>query len=233
MFGVPQLLDGIDVVIVAVALFALSESLGHLLTGTGHSPSSRCAGPPWLSRSDLAAAPGRPGCAAPRWASRSARCPRAARRSRPSCVHGREEARPRTPRSSARGDRGRRRPGGGQQRRGRRRARAAADARAADVGDGRDHPRRVPALRPAARPAAVHRVGPAGLDADREPVHRQRDAARAEPAARAAVGAAADASRRTASTPGCSCFATLGAYAAGGTTVDLVVLCVLGLLGLR
>ena len=35
-FGVDALLDGVDVVIVVVALFALSESFGHLLTGTGH-----------------------------------------------------------------------------------------------------------------------------------------------------------------------------------------------------
>jgi putative tricarboxylic transport membrane protein len=36
-YGVDALLDGIDVVIVVVALFALSEAFGHLLTGTGHS----------------------------------------------------------------------------------------------------------------------------------------------------------------------------------------------------
>ncbi|GAB2795775.1 tripartite tricarboxylate transporter permease [Amycolatopsis magusensis] len=37
VFGVESLLDGIDIVIVVVALFALSEAFGHLLTGTGHS----------------------------------------------------------------------------------------------------------------------------------------------------------------------------------------------------
>ncbi|GAB3435170.1 tripartite tricarboxylate transporter permease [Actinophytocola sediminis] len=35
-FGIDSLLDGVDVVIVVIALFALSEAFGHLLTGTGH-----------------------------------------------------------------------------------------------------------------------------------------------------------------------------------------------------
>ena len=53
VFGVNSLLDGIDVVIVVVALFALSESFGHLLTGTGHSTVGPMRGPAVLSRSDL------------------------------------------------------------------------------------------------------------------------------------------------------------------------------------
>jgi putative tricarboxylic transport membrane protein len=53
VFGANSLLDGIDVVIVVVALFALSESFGHLLTGTGHSTVEPMRGPAVLSRSDL------------------------------------------------------------------------------------------------------------------------------------------------------------------------------------
>ena len=53
VFGVNSLLDGVDVVIVVVALFALSESFGHLLTGTGHSTVEPMRGRAVLSRSDL------------------------------------------------------------------------------------------------------------------------------------------------------------------------------------
>ena len=82
-------------------------------------------------------------------------------------------------------------PGGGQQRGRRRRAGAAADDRPAHLGHGRGDPHRVPVLRPAAGAAAVQRVRAAGLRAARQPLHRQRDAAGAEPAARAGLGAAA------------------------------------------
>ena len=53
VFGVNSLLDGIDVVIVVVALFALSEAFGHLLTGTGHATVEPMRGHLVLSRSDL------------------------------------------------------------------------------------------------------------------------------------------------------------------------------------
>jgi putative tricarboxylic transport membrane protein len=52
-YGIDALLDGIDVVIVVVALFALSEAFGHLLTGTGHSTVEPLRGPAVLSRSDF------------------------------------------------------------------------------------------------------------------------------------------------------------------------------------
>ena len=71
-------------------------------------------------------------------------------------------------------------------------------------------------LRPAARPAAVLRVRAAGVGADRVALHRQRDAAGAEPAAGQGVGAAAE-------IPACALyagilvFAALGAFAAGGS----------------
>ncbi|MFC7343340.1 tripartite tricarboxylate transporter permease [Saccharopolyspora griseoalba] len=52
-FGVGSLLDGIDVVIVVIALFALSEGFGHLLTGTGGSTVQPVRERVVLSRSDL------------------------------------------------------------------------------------------------------------------------------------------------------------------------------------
>jgi putative tricarboxylic transport membrane protein len=52
-FGVDSLLDGIDVVIVVIALFALSEAFGHLLTGTGASTVQPLRERAVLSRSDL------------------------------------------------------------------------------------------------------------------------------------------------------------------------------------
>jgi putative tricarboxylic transport membrane protein len=52
-YGIDALLDGIDVVIVVVALFALSEAFGHLLTGTGHSTVEPLRGAAVLSRSDF------------------------------------------------------------------------------------------------------------------------------------------------------------------------------------
>jgi putative tricarboxylic transport membrane protein len=52
-FGIDALLDGVDVVIVVVALFALSEAFGHLLTGTGHSTVEPLRGPAVLSRTDF------------------------------------------------------------------------------------------------------------------------------------------------------------------------------------
>ncbi|AOS65285.1 tripartite tricarboxylate transporter permease [Actinoalloteichus hymeniacidonis] len=52
-FGVDALLDGIDVVIVVVALFALSEAFGHLLTGSGHTTVQPLRDRAVLTRSDF------------------------------------------------------------------------------------------------------------------------------------------------------------------------------------
>ena len=52
-FGVAPLLDGIDVVIVVIALFALSEAFGHLLTGTGGTTVTPLRERALLSRADL------------------------------------------------------------------------------------------------------------------------------------------------------------------------------------
>ncbi|MFP5072854.1 tripartite tricarboxylate transporter permease [Pseudonocardia nantongensis] len=53
VFGIDALLDGVDVVIVVVALFALGETFRHLLTGTGHSTVEPLRERVVLSRSDL------------------------------------------------------------------------------------------------------------------------------------------------------------------------------------
>ena len=58
--------------------------------------------------------------------------------------------------------------------------------------DGGDHARGLPAVRPAAGAAAVRQQPAAGLGADRQPAGRQLHAAGAEPAADRPVGAAAD-----------------------------------------
>ncbi|WP_250031157.1 tripartite tricarboxylate transporter permease [Paractinoplanes maris] len=52
-FGMPSLLDGIDVVIVVVALFALGETFAHLIAGTGDSRVEPLRGQPMLSRADF------------------------------------------------------------------------------------------------------------------------------------------------------------------------------------
>jgi putative tricarboxylic transport membrane protein len=52
-FGVPSLLDGIDVVILVVALFALGETFGHLIAGTGRATVEPIRGRFVLSRDDL------------------------------------------------------------------------------------------------------------------------------------------------------------------------------------
>ena len=52
-FGLDFLLDGIDVVIVVVALFALGEAFAHLLHGTGHSTVEPLRGRAVMSRSEF------------------------------------------------------------------------------------------------------------------------------------------------------------------------------------
>ena len=68
-------------------------------------------------------------------------------------------------------------------------SRAAPDARPPLLGDGRDHSGGVPAVRTSAWPAALLLAPGSRLDADCEPLHRQRDAPDSESAARRPVGA--------------------------------------------
>ncbi len=86
----------------------------------------------------------------------------------------------------------RRRWARGRQQRGRRRyPRAAADAGSADVGDGCDHAGGIPELRPATRADVVRYKRRAGLGTDRVTLHRQRHAARSQSAAGRCLGAPA------------------------------------------
>ncbi|MBM2614653.1 tripartite tricarboxylate transporter permease [Actinoplanes sp. LDG1-06] len=52
-FGMPSLFDGIDVVVVVIALFALGGTFAHLVEGTGESRFEPVRGKPVLSREDF------------------------------------------------------------------------------------------------------------------------------------------------------------------------------------
>ncbi len=83
-FGVDQLNNGVDVVLVAVGLFAVGEALyiaSRLRARAGGGDPRGVGGQDALARG-LRGARGSRGCAAPRSGSRSARCRPAARRSR-------------------------------------------------------------------------------------------------------------------------------------------------------
>ena len=187
--GIPELLDGIDVIVVVVGLFAVGEAL-YVASRYRYEPEeiTPVRGSIWMSLEDWA----RSWKAWLRGTALGLPVRHAAGRRRRDpdlpLLHGGE-----APRQAARGvrpgrDRGRGRTRGRQQRRRRRRAGAAAGARAADLGDRRDPARRVPAVRPAAGAAAVRDPAGPGLGPDRQPLHRQRHAAALEPAAGRACG---------------------------------------------
>ena len=156
-FGVPDLLDGIEVTTLAVALFAVGEALKVAATPAHARGEGRGGARLGLDdRARTGRARGSRGCAAPRSASRSARCRPAAPRSAPSSVLLDREGADQAPRGvRPRRHRGRRRPGGGEQRLRRRHAGAAPDARPADQRHRGDHARGLPAVRPAAGAAAL------------------------------------------------------------------------------
>ena len=193
-FGLPDLLDGIAVTTLAVALFAIGETLA--VVGRKAHGGREGRGGQGLGLDDAGrtgSAPGSPGCAARRSASRSAPCRPAA----PTSASFLSYAAEKQLRQASRGvrpwrHRGRRRPGSRQQCLGRRHAGAAADARPADHGDRGDHAGRLPAVRPAAGTAAVRQQCAAGLGPDRQPAGRQPHAAGAQPAADRPLGEAAD-----------------------------------------
>ncbi len=113
--GSLQLLDGIDITVVAVGLFAVGEALY-----VASRPELRTAqiipikGSLWMTQARSGRARGSRGCAARSSAFRSARCRRAARRSRPSSPISWKSGSPRSRKSSARArsraSRGRKRP---------------------------------------------------------------------------------------------------------------------------
>ncbi len=189
--GIPQLLDGIDVVVVAVGLFAVGEVLyaasrQHLDAEIDHVAR--------IALDDARRVGAVVEAVAARRGDRLSARRAAGRRRRDSDVpflRARAAAGARPERVRSRRDRRRGGTGGREQRGGGRHAGAAARARAADDRHGGDHAGRVSAVRPAAGAAAVPARAAARLGADRQPVRRQRDAAGAEPAAGRALGAAA------------------------------------------
>ena len=101
-FGLPELLDGINVIVVAVGLFAVGETL-YVASRyrLGKDEIIPLSGSLWMTARN-GSARGSRGCAAPPSASRSAPCPRAAPRSRPSSATTSRRSSPPRRRSSAR-----------------------------------------------------------------------------------------------------------------------------------
>ena len=192
-FDNPTLVDGIDMVLVAVGLFALGEAL-YVASKLRHGPVEvipvskgknawlskedwKRSWKPWLRGTFI----GFPiGTVPAGGADVSTFLSYAAERK---LAKGAEQGTVRQGRH-----RGRRRSGSGEQRRGRRRPGPAADARNPDDGDRGHDAHRVPALPDPARTAPVREPGRAGVDPDRLAVRRQPDAAGAEPAAGRACG---------------------------------------------
>ena len=190
--GVMELLDGIDTVVVAVGLFAIGETLyaaarhkfeKEEIYGLVGSHLDECRGLGAILEA-LAArhAPGLPDRRPARRRQRDPDLPVLPGRKAP----GQE------PRGVRQGcDRGRGRPRGRQQRGRGRHPGAPAVARPADLGHRRHPARGVPAVRPAARPAAVREQPRPGLGPDRQPLHRQRAASGPQPAHGRHLGEAA------------------------------------------
>ena len=83
-FGLPQLSDGIDIVVIAVAIFAVGEALWVAAHLRRRPADVIPVGRPWMG-ARTGSDHGSRGCAVPRSDSRSARCPQAAPSCRPSC----------------------------------------------------------------------------------------------------------------------------------------------------
>ena len=156
-FGIPDLLDGIEVTTLAVALFAIGEALKVAAHADARARrrSSRCSGSVWMTPRGLGAVVE---ALAARHRDRLSDRRDAGRRGRdrhlPQLLD--REGADQAPRGvRPRRDRGRRRARGGEQRLGRRHAGAAADARPADQRHRGDHAGGLPAVRAAARAAAL------------------------------------------------------------------------------
>ena len=188
----PQLADRMDIVVVAVGVFALGEALWVAAHLRRRPLQIIPVGRPFMGREDWAPLVEAVAARDRARASRSAPSPPAAprpRRSCPTCWSGGSPATRRRVRPGR--HRGRRRSRGRQQRLGRGHVRPAAGPGPAGDRDGDDHARRAAGLRHPARPAADDGARGPGVDAAREPADRQHAAAGAEPAAGPAVGEAA------------------------------------------
>ena len=194
----PPLADGVDVVLVAVGLFAVGETL-YVASRLRHGPvqvipmgaSWRHAMKTRRLEALLEAMAARHRDRVP---DRHDPGRRRGRRDLPVVRDG-EEAVQAQAGVRSRSDRGRCGSRVGQQRGCSGCACAAADPRASDYGDRRDHPHGVPVVRHPARPAPLRESAGAGVGAHREPLHRQCDAHRAEPARLWACGRKCCASR--------------------------------------
>ena len=196
-FGVPELLDGIDVVVLAVGLFAVGEALVRrgLPEPAGKKRSSRCRGSMLMSREDWRRS-------WPAWLRATfigfpfGTIPAGGAEIPTFLSYALEKKLSKYPEEFGKGAiEGVAGP------------EAANNASSAgvlvplltlghpDIRDGGHPARGVPELRPTAGPAAVPDAGDAGVGADRQHVYRQHPAADPQPAADRAVGEGADRSR--------------------------------------
>ena len=216
-FGVPELLDGIDTVIVAVGLFAVGETL-YVASRLRHETdrSARCKGSIWMSREEWSRS-WKPWLRGTLLGFPIGALPAGGGEIPTFLSYALEKRLSQEPGGVRPGrDRGRRRSRGGEQCLGGGGAGATAGPRPADVGHGGGHARRLPALRAQSGAAAVrHRPGPR-LGTDRQPLHRQRHAADPQPAAGRRLGAPAG-HPEALLYAGILVFAGLGAYALNGT----------------
>jgi putative tricarboxylic transport membrane protein len=195
-FGSPELLDGIELTIVLVSLFAVGETI-YVASRYRSAPAAinPLSGGIWMTREDWrrsigpwlrGTAIGFPIGTLPAGGSEIPTFLSYAIERRNFENAGR--VRPRR-------HRGRRRSRSGQQRRRGGHPGAAAHARAAHFGDRGGPSRRIPELRPAARAVPLRHQRRPGVGPDRLPLRRQRHAAGAQPAARRACGCGSCSSR--------------------------------------
>ena len=200
--GVPELMDSLEVVLVAVGLFAVGEALYMVLYEGKAVETQNKLSKVHMTRERVEALLA--GLAA-RHRDRLSVRHHPGRRQRdphlPQLRHREEALEAQGGVRHDRRDRGRGRAGGGEQRGDHRHPGSAADPRHPDLEHHRDPARRLPELRHPARAAAVRHQRRAGLGADRLALHRQRHAAGAQPAAGGHVGEAAEDPASRSSTP--------------------------------
>ncbi len=191
-FGIPDLLDGIEVTTLAVALFAIGEALKVAAAPTHlEEKIEPVKGSVWMSRADWARS-WKPWLRGTLIGFPIGAMPAGGAEIGTFLSYSTEKALTKHPEEFGHGAiEGVAGPGGRQQRLRRRHAGAAPHPRPADERDRGDHARRLPAVRPAAGAAALRHQRHAGVEPDRLAARRQPDAARAQPAAGRALGAAA------------------------------------------
>ena len=188
-FGIPELLDGVEVTTLAVGLFAVGEAL-YVASRRHHTEEKLepVRGSLWMTKEDWKRS-WKPWLRGTMFGFPIGALARRRRRDSDISVLLHREAAHETSGGIRQGRHRRRRGTGSRQQRLRRRhAGAAADARASDLGHRRDDAGGLSAIRPQPGTAAVRRAARSGVGPDRQPVHRQRHAAGAQPAAGRPVG---------------------------------------------